>query len=102
MPQPDLARWTSERERSGHFQKHGPLLGRLTEDDCDASARATIRVGQRFTYEDAGTGRQRVGYYHARTERFTALNETETRILTHCRCPEWYVRLLMSSEYRRS
>jgi len=101
VPQTDQASWTSERERSRHFRKHGPLLGQVTEDDYDASARATIRVGQRFTYDDAGTGRRRVGYYHARTERFTVVNERETRLLTHYRCPERYVRMLPSSEYRR-
>jgi hypothetical protein len=101
VPPADQARWTSERERSRHFQKHGPLLGQRTEDEYEASARATIRVGQRFTYEDSGTGRPRVGYYHVRTERFTALNERETRLLTHFRCPERYVRLLPSSGYRR-
>lgn len=101
MPQADQVAWTNQRERFRHFRRHGQVLGRLTEDDYDASARATIRAGKRFTYTDSGTGKQRVGYYDLRSERFTALNEAETRILTHFRCPERYVRTLPESAYRR-
>lgn len=95
------APWVSLRELHRHFLKHGVKLGTTTETDYDASARGTIRAGRRFTYADPDTSKPRVGYYDLRTDRFTAMNATETRILSHFRISERYVRNLPGSDYRR-
>jgi len=101
VPLADQAPWTNSHERRRHFHKHRQQFPHLTEDGYDASARATIRTGKRFTYEDSGQRKRRVGYYDPYTQRFTALNEAETNVLTHYRCLERYVRNLPASDYRR-
>ena len=101
MPKADLARWGNRQKRLSHFRKHGPLLNQQDVDDYDKSARATIRAGKRFTYEDTTAGEQRVGYYDRHLERLTALDEVEETIVTHFRCPERYVRSLPASDYSR-
>jgi hypothetical protein len=98
---PAQAPWSSQRELRRHFQKHGSQLETPTEADYDGSARGTIRAGRRFNYLDADTSAPRVGYYHGRTERFTAMNASETRILSHYNDSESYVRNLPGSDYRR-
>jgi hypothetical protein len=100
--QPDRAPWTSEWERRRHFRKHGPSLGLSTAEAYDASARATIRAGRRFTFRRARTGDPRVGYYHLATRRLTVLDGPESRVITHFRCRERYVRRLDGSTYTRS
>lgn len=91
--QPHQAPWKSDWLWEWHFQKHGRALGVSTAEAYDASARATIRVGQQFTYRDRGTGPIRVGYFHRRPRRLTVLNEPQDEILTHFRCDEAYARL---------
>ena len=49
----------------------------------DRSARTTIRLGKCFTYLDPDYGVPRVGYFTLGNGRFTALNASQTRILTH-------------------
>lgn len=74
-----------------------------TVAEYDASARETIRLGISFTYTDLDSGRAKIGYYAVGTNRFTALNRSETRILTHF-VPargESYVRGLPDSTYPR-
>jgi hypothetical protein len=74
-----------------------------TVADYDASARETIRFGISFTYTDPDADVPRVGYYALGTNRFTALNQSQTRILTHF-IPdrgESYVRDLPDSTYTR-
>lgn len=101
MPPADPAPWASAHERWKHFRKHGRLLDRSTVEEYDRSARATVRAGKRFTYRDTTTRERRVGYFDDRNDRLTALDEEETRILTHFRCPDRYVRELPASDYRR-
>lgn len=95
----DTATWPSRSSLLRHFHKHGPDLGRATVEAYDESARATIRVGRRFTYTDPFSGESRVGYYHRATQRFTALRADESHILTHFRQDEAYVRRLPDSTY---
>jgi hypothetical protein len=97
----DTAVWPSHWSLLHHFYKHGPGLGRATVEAYDESARATIRVGRRFTYTDPSSSEARVGYYHPPTQRFTALSADESRILTHFRRDEAYVRRLPDSTYER-
>lgn len=71
-----------------------------TAADYDRSARATIRAGQRFTYTDRDSRQPRVGYYDARTRRFTALTSNERRLLSHYRTDDTsYPRRLPDSTY---
>ena len=51
--------------------------------DYDASARATIRVGKRFTYRDPDTGEPRVGYFAMGSGKLTILQQDEAVILSH-------------------
>jgi len=55
----------------------------VSAEEYDQSARDTIAVGVRFTYEDAASGAPRVGYYDPTTNLLTALSDDETRIFTH-------------------
>lgn len=93
------ARWASAAELASHFLKHGPKLGLVSESEYDASGRATMRAGMRFTYEDPGSGGRRVGYFDRRSGLFTALTGDETIILTHFLVDEAYVRNLPDSTY---
>jgi len=101
VQQPDQAPWKSDRLRQWHFLKHGQVLGVPTVEAYDASARATIRIGVRFTFRDRSTGIMHAGFYHRRTQRLTTLRVTEDEILTHFRCDETYVRGLPESDYHR-
>lgn len=98
---PARAPWFTATSRWSHFLKHGKKLGAVTVDDYDESARETIRAGRRFTYRDRTTGKDRVGYYHASTERFTAMTDDEAVIMTHFVCLEIYVCDLPGSSYQR-
>ena len=69
--------------------------------DYDASARATIRVGKRFTYRDPDTGEPRVGYCAMGSGKLTILQQDEAVILSHF-IPgggRQYVRSLPESTY---
>jgi len=99
---PAQAPWVSPRELRRHFRKHGPELGTPTEAHYDASARATIGYGRRFTFRRPRTGDPRVGYYHLATRRLTVLDWVESRTITHFRCRERYVQRLDHSTYTRS
>ena len=97
----DFVPWTSEPERQWHFRKHGLSLRTPTVEAYDASARGTIRAGRRFTYRQWVSGQARVGYYDPATQRLTILNARETRVVSHFRCPESYVRGQDESNYQR-
>jgi hypothetical protein len=71
-----------------------------TPAEYDASARAAIRSGKRFTYVDPDTGRPRVGYFAVMSSKFTALSAGEREILTHFVATRRYVRDLPSSTYQ--
>jgi hypothetical protein len=79
------AQWRSQTELYRHFQKHRWKLGVKTASAYDVSARATIRAGKRFEYEDDTTLLRRVGYFEEQTLRFTALTLDEKIILSHYR-----------------
>lgn len=94
--------WPSYDYLYHHFLAHGGDLSVRTVDEYDASARATLRAGRRFTYIDRRSGEPRVGYYQPSPRRFTALTEDMQTILTHFR-PEDpdYPRKLLRSTYTR-
>ena len=76
-------------------------FGHATVDAYDQSARATRRIGRRFTYTDPSTNEPRVGYYDPPTRRLTVLTDDELIIVTHFDCEESYVRRLPNSSYQR-
>jgi len=76
-------------------------MGFAAVEAYDRSARGTIRAGIRFTYRERGGLLKRVGYFHRRAGRLTALDESETRIVNHFACSEDYVRRQVDSDYTR-
>ena len=87
MIDPARLRWVSPKKLLRHFRDHGGEVGALTPVDYEESARETVRQGQRqgtrFTYDDLQSGERRVGYFDRGTGRFTALTNSERRIVTH-------------------
>jgi hypothetical protein len=96
------APWLSDDELDHHYRIHHWDVPAGSISEYDASARATIRDGQRFTYTDPGRGRPHVGYYDSETGLFTALSGDGRLILTHFRPEdgEQYIRDLPHSTYR--
>jgi pyocin large subunit-like protein len=66
-----------------HFRKHGRKFSCLTVVDYAASSLTTIASGTRFTFHDDDSGEDRVGYYHAATNRLTIVSDDEHAIITH-------------------
>jgi pyocin large subunit-like protein len=97
------APWPSDEELADHYSDHYWDVNARTIQEYDASARATIRDGTRFTYEDPKTGRPRIGYYDPETGLLTALRGDGSEILTHFAPDdgEDYVRGLPHSTYPR-
>jgi len=96
----DTAEWPDQQQEYRHFQKHRWRLHVHTVEAYTRSARATIRVGREFTYDDPDFGEPRVGYYDRRQRRFTALTDDRQTILTHFRPDSLdYVRKLPRSTY---
>lgn len=93
------AEWGSRAELERHFGLHGRDVGALTVAEYEASSKQVIETGTAFEYEDLGSRWWRLGYYDRVTERFTAVTEDGTRIVTHFRCPEYYVDRLPGSTY---
>jgi hypothetical protein len=96
----DMAQWWPGQDWE-HFQKHRYEFRSHSVAEYDESARRTIRLGKGFTYTDPDWGTPRVGYFAVGSGRFTALNASQTRILTHF-IPsdgERYVRTLPDSTY---
>jgi pyocin large subunit-like protein len=98
----DTAEWPDQQYEYRHFRKHRWGLGVQTVAEYTRSARATIRAGREFTYNDPQFGDPRVGYYQETPRRFTALTVDRQTILTHFRpdAPD-YARTLPQSTYRR-
>lgn len=92
----------SQADLEHHYWQHHWDVNATTIPEYDASARETIRRGQRFTYTDPVRRRPRIGYYDPKTGLFTALHGDRKRILTHFRPEdgEAYVRQLPHSTYR--
>jgi hypothetical protein len=98
----DTAEWPDQAIEYAHFQKHRWKLHIATVRAYTRSARTTIRVGQRFTYDDPDWGEPRVGYFQESPRRFTALTMDEQTILTHFRPDrQRYPRTLPNSTYTR-
>jgi hypothetical protein len=94
--------WASAGSLQKHFRDHQRDVGVGTVEESDRSARQTFVLGKRFTYDAPWVGVHRVGYYAVGSNRFTALDETETELVTHF-CPtdgEQYVRCLPNSTYQ--
>lgn len=75
--------WPSRAKLVRKFQQHGSEFPYATVDEYEASSVDTIAMGTRFTYTDLGSGAPRVGYYDARSNRFTAVTSNERTIVTH-------------------
>jgi hypothetical protein len=88
---PTRPEWPSPAYLRRHFRSHARRLRIRTVEAFDASARETIEHGRYFEYRDLRSNEPRVGYYDPETERFTALSDDESTILSHYRCPEQYV-----------
>lgn len=84
--------WPDLGYRYQHFKKHGAALRIPTEDEYDASARETIRQGDRLSYSDDGD--LRVGYFWLDRRRFTALSDDEGMLVSHFRVTVRYVQHL--------
>ncbi|HZR97249.1 MAG TPA: hypothetical protein VFE37_01000 [Chloroflexota bacterium] len=78
-----MAQWADADELTDHYQAHRWDTNCATIPEYDASARATIRNGIRFTYDEKDSGRPRVGYYDPETGLLTVLRGDGSRILTH-------------------
>ena len=78
----DAAQWWNDQDWE-HFLAHRHELGVRTVVEYDQSARHTIRSGRYFTYRDPDSGNLRVGYFAPTTGRFTAMNPSQTKIITH-------------------
>ena len=79
----DAAEWWEGKDYE-HFQLHGHTLpGVRFVADYDNSARETIRLGIAFSYTDLEYNVPRIGYFARGSNRFTALNRWETKIMTH-------------------
>jgi hypothetical protein len=67
------APWADNDELADHYWQHHWDMDAHSILEYDASARATIRDGTRFTYNQPGSGQPRVGYFDSATGLFTAL-----------------------------
>ncbi|SRR6266511_3453469 len=90
--------WNGRDSLEDHFGRHGKEVGAKNESEYLRSARETIQLGVRLTYQIGS--RERLGYYHKRTGRFTAVSGDGQSILTHSRESENYVGTLKGSTYR--
>jgi hypothetical protein len=93
-----MASWRTEAYLRDHFRDHGRELGCSTGDEYDASAQMPLDHGTYFEYFDDTAEEARIGCYDRFTERLTIL-DTNDRIVSHFRCPEWYVAGLPDSTY---
>lgn len=85
-----------------HFRKHGPEGPYSSVAEYDRAARENIIEGTQFSYVDRESRAQRIGFYHAASNRFTSLTSDARRITTffHPDRREGYVRGLDRSTYR--
>ena len=97
------APWADADELADHYTAHCWDTNCASIPEYDASARATIRDGIRFTYDDRASGRPRIGYFDPETELLTVLRGDGARILTHFgpEDGEDYVLGLPNSSYGR-
>lgn len=76
-----------------HYGNHGEDVGANSAREYDASARNTIRDGNRFTYKDRFTGEARVGYHDPATGLFTATTQKGKKVIIHTHFPETWENL---------
>jgi hypothetical protein len=93
-----LAAWRTGAHLRDHFRDHGRELGCSTPEEYDASAQATLDHGTYFEYFDDTAQETRTGCYDRFTERLTIL-DIDDQIVSHFRCPDWYVGGLPDSSY---
>lgn len=93
-----MARWRTDAHLRDHFRDHGRELGCSTAEEYDASAQLTLDLGTYFEYFDDTAEETRIGCYDRFTEKLTIL-DTDDQIVSHFRCPEWYVGGLLHSTY---
>lgn len=95
-----MSEWMSRDDLERHFGLHGRDVGARTLEAYEASSKDVVERGTLFEYEYGPTGERRLGYYDRDTRRFTAVTEDDRWIKTHFRCPEYYVRdILTGSTY---
>jgi len=87
---------------ASHVEKHGREGPYRSAAEYDAAARATIRDGAAFRYQDRESDAERLGFYDKAGNRFTGVTRDGRRITTHFRPDrgEAYVRGLERSTYR--
>jgi hypothetical protein len=93
-----MARWRTEAHLRDHFRDHGRELGCSTIEEYDASAQATLDLGAYFEFFDDTAEESRIGCYDRFRGRLTIL-DTDDQIVSHFRCPEWYVSGLLHNTY---
>src|SRR4051794_33731471 len=79
MPLPS---WPMGPTLPSHFGQHGWKFPYASVQEYEHSSIETVDIGVSFTYTDPDTGRQRVGYYHEASNRFTAVTSDGLRIVT--------------------
>src|SRR5919199_443111 len=77
------AQWANDDELADHYWAHRWDTNCKTISEYDESARATIRSGIRFTYNENDSGRPRIGYYDPDTGLLTVLSSDGARLLSH-------------------
>ena len=99
MPLPS---WPPGPTLHRHFRDHRPKFPYASVREYANSSIETVTIGISFTYTDDTTRRQRIGYYHRASNRFTAVTGDGRRILTHYPPDrgERYVEELTDSTYR--
>ena len=97
----ERATWTPG-QLEAHFTRHGREGPYATTAEYDRAAREVILTGTAFTYVDRESRATRLGYYDARSNRFTSVTADARRITTffHPDQRERYVRNLERSSYR--
>ena len=89
--------WSTRAEFERHYRKHRYEIGARSRDAYLQSARETVRLGKRFTFD--WKGGTRVGYYHRQTKRFASLAADERSIITHYLTSERQGRNFRGSTY---
>ena len=68
---PNELEWSDYPNLVNHFNQHGRKFGYASIAEYEASSKATVARGRRFTYRDRQSGRRRVGYFNLDTARLT-------------------------------
>lgn len=96
---PARPEWSDYPNLVNHFNLHGRKFGYTTVVEYEASSKATVARGRRFTYRDHSSRQQRVGYFDATAGHLTVLANDDLAIINHFPARESYVRNLPESDY---